>query len=86
MNIMEWNEYKRGETRERSDDITGGLMCTKAEVPTSAVTGRRASVPYVGHIWHMQLTNQAAWWRRVNPPLEVNLKLPVTANIPECAG
>lgn len=68
--------------RERRDDITGGLMCTKAEVPTSAVTGRgRASIPYVGHISHMQLTNQAAWRWSVNPPLEVNLKLPVTGNM-----
>lgn len=50
-----------GETKERSDDITGGLMWTKVEAPTSAVTGRgRARVPYVGHIRHVQLTNQAA--------------------------
>lgn len=34
------NGYKRGETRERSDDIMGDLMCINVEVPTSAVTGR----------------------------------------------
>lgn len=51
----------KGGEEGMSDDITGGLMCTKAEVPTSAVTGRgRASVAYVGHIRHMQLTNQPA--------------------------
>lgn len=59
---------QKGGTRERSDDITGGLTCVRVEVLTSTVTGRgRTSVPYVGHIkntcsYHefIQLSDQPA--------------------------